>query len=203
MKLPVLFLVPVVLLLSHNSSAKQIRRHIYGPLKVGEYCQKGYFEIAKGWLEERYCKKCRRGYENNDTEHSNTCTKIQAKSSTQSPKEKYITEEQKFIKEQNRNVSTSTSTPTTKVYKQTKKVPPSPITQTMTPRGVSHEVENHEFGEKNDTKNNERASTKEIDIVCKAQASDYTPYICSIVIVSSIAVAGFVVIFCMYWRSKK
>ncbi|XP_077969790.1 uncharacterized protein LOC120332054 [Styela clava] len=200
MKLPAILLVTIIILLSQISSTKEIRRHVYGPLKDGEHCQKDYFEYAKGWLEERYCKKCRHGYQNDNPERSNTCTEIKTRPTS---KGKNITEEQKPIKEQNRNVSTLTSTPTTKVYTQMKKVPPSPITQTMTPRGVSHDVENHEFGEKNDTKSNERASTKEIDIVCKAQASDYTPYICAIVIVSSIAVAEFVIIFYMYWRSKK
>nr|XP_039254330.1 uncharacterized protein LOC120331323 [Styela clava]XP_039254331.1 uncharacterized protein LOC120331324 [Styela clava] len=148
MQLPVLFLVSVFSLLSPNSSAKQIRRHIYGPSKDGEYCQKDYFETAKGWLEERYCKKCRRGYENNDTEHSNTCTKIKTKPTTQSPKGKNITGKQKPIKEQNCIVSNLMSTPTTNVYEQTKKVPSSPKTQTTTPSRISHDVENHEFKKK-------------------------------------------------------
>nr|XP_039250822.1 uncharacterized protein LOC120328413 [Styela clava] len=196
MKLPVLFLVPVFSLLSHNSSAKQIRRHIYGPLKDGEYCQKDYFEIAKGWLEERYCKKSRRGYENNDTEHSNTCTKIKTRPTTQSPKGKNITGEQIPIKEQNRNVSTSTSTPTTKVYNQTKKAPPSLKTQTMTPSGISLDVKNH-------TKSNDMSSTKETDTACKTQACNVAPYIWSRVIVSSIAVAALIIMVCIYCRCKK
>ncbi|XP_077969683.1 uncharacterized protein LOC120328413 [Styela clava] len=201
MKLPVLFLVSVVLLLSHNSSAKQIRRHIYGPLKDGEYCQKDYFEIAKGWLEERYCKKCRRGYENNDTEHSNTCTKIKTKPSIRSPPiRKKITEEHKPNKEENRNVSNLTATPT--MYEPTKSILSPTNKQTTTPIGVNHGIKTPKFREKNKIKNNETSSTKEIDTVCKPEASNVTAYICIIAILSVVDVAAFAIIAWMCWRSN-